>query len=235
LIGAIAEGDEVKFRGDIRTKKASGVRPMGDSDIATGFVTLVHEGSGLKQKVKLGFSWTVLFFGFFFGIPLFMRKLVMPGLVMCALMFINYLLTFQARYVEFMGETYFFLFGAQVSLDEMQMWFGAYFLVEFVVSLYFAAKANKWYVRQLLEQGYQLPADSKPAVKKMLQDYAEISEAPSARGAEVTPQTAPIAPKAEAGSLSIKDRLQHLKALLDDGLISDEEYQTKRQSIVDAI
>lgn len=237
-VGDMAVGDDVKFEGDIYEKTAKRVHPVGEADYAGGFVTLVHEASGLKQEVKLGFSWTVFFLGFFFGIPLFLRRLIAPGIIMCALMFVHYLLMFQARYVEIMGETYFFLFGAQVSLEDMGLWFLAYAVIGLSIQAYFGAKANQWFVRQLLQDGYRLPADSKPAVVKSFQDYAEtipqVAAASTPATTMVATPTAGAPVEAEA-SQSVGDRLRRLKDLLEEGLISDEEYQSKRKSMVDAI
>lgn len=42
-------------------------------------VLFKNENTGEMKEVKLGFSWTILFFGTFFGIPFFLRKLYAIG------------------------------------------------------------------------------------------------------------------------------------------------------------
>ncbi|WP_221800610.1 SHOCT domain-containing protein [Oceanobacter mangrovi] len=48
-------------------------------------------------------------------------------------------------------------------------------------------------------------------------------------------QTRPMPLPADAGSLPIEKRLQRLQSLRDKGLISEQEYQQKRQQIIDQL
>ena len=38
------------------------------------FANFIHPVTGEKRQVKIGLSWTLFFFGEFFGIPFFIRK-----------------------------------------------------------------------------------------------------------------------------------------------------------------
>jgi hypothetical protein len=50
-------------------------------------VTLVNKKTGEQKHIKVGWSWTCLFFSSCFGIPLFLRRLYMWGSFMCVLWF----------------------------------------------------------------------------------------------------------------------------------------------------
>lgn len=80
------------------------------------------------RMVKLGFSWTIFFFGGILGIPLFMRKLNMWGAIMAVLSVLSVALLLIMPFVTF----------------------GAFFL-----QMYLAFKGNKLTVINLLEHGWE--------------------------------------------------------------------------------
>jgi hypothetical protein len=48
--------------------------------------------TGETKEVKTGFSWVLFLFSGFFGVPLFMRKLNVLGIIFCSLLVIRILL-----------------------------------------------------------------------------------------------------------------------------------------------
>lgn len=137
-------------------------------------IALVNE-SGVQQVVKVGFSWTVFFFAFFFGIPLFLRKLIWQGFVMVAFMFVYYWGLFSAQYIELFGERIYVIFGQRISEEDLLATTVAYFIIYFIVLIYFSVNANRWYAQNLIQEGYKPQYPDRDAIRKFAQ-YAKIDE-----------------------------------------------------------
>ena len=94
---------------------------------------LVHPLTGEIRSIKNGFSWTCLLWSWFFGIPLFIRKLYIWGVVMIVLQFL-------------------YISGEPGS--------GGYIaFVILVLSVVLGFKANKWAVKRYLDKGWTLATD----------------------------------------------------------------------------
>ncbi len=91
---------------------------------------LVHPLTGEIRSIKNGFSWTCLLWSWFFGIPLFIRKLYIWGVVMIVLQF---------SYIS--GE------------DGSNAFMG---LVILVLSVVLGFKGNEWAVKGYLAKGWTL-------------------------------------------------------------------------------
>ena len=50
------------------------------------YVNFIHPVTGEARQVKLGYSWTLFFFGMLFGIPFFIRKMYSYGIIICLLL-----------------------------------------------------------------------------------------------------------------------------------------------------
>lgn len=88
---------------------------------------LVHPLTGEIRSIKNGFSWTCLLWSWFFGIPLFIRKLYIWGVVMIVLQFSSF-------------------------PDES----GVIGLVMLVLSVVLGFKGNEWAVKRYLAKGWTL-------------------------------------------------------------------------------
>lgn len=92
--------------------------------------------TGEIKKIKVGWSWTLLFSSIFFGIPLFLRKLHVWGAV-----FFSLQLAF--RSIE-----------GSIPKTESSSIFTLYVIIFLVLSIWMALKGNKMTAKAYLEQGW---------------------------------------------------------------------------------
>lgn len=64
------------------------------------FANFIHPVTGDTRKVKIGKSWTLFFFGGFFGIPFFIRKAYLLGIFMCVVSVIHIIISFVDDYYQ---------------------------------------------------------------------------------------------------------------------------------------
>lgn len=70
-------------------------------------ITFKNDMTGETARVKVGFSFILFFFSSFFGIPLFLRKLYLFGVIMLILVCTNFTLSiFSYNYFELEFLTY---------------------------------------------------------------------------------------------------------------------------------
>jgi len=100
------------------------------------YVELKNEHSQEVKKIKVGFSWPCFFFGFFFGVPLFVRKLNVWGTVMASIDILYILLntseSIKARNAAFI-----------------------IFLSIIGLSMFLGFKANEMTAKTLIESGWE--------------------------------------------------------------------------------
>ena len=64
------------------------------------FANFIHPVTGEKRKVKIGLSLTLSFFGEFFGIPFFIRKMYSLGIFICVLNIVLIIISFVDDYYQ---------------------------------------------------------------------------------------------------------------------------------------
>lgn len=107
-------------------------------------VTLTND-SGVRKEVKLGFSWTVLFFGFF--VPLFRNDFKWAAIMFAAALISPRLIA--TAYQVNIGP---------IMID----------IVPFSVGIVFAYIYNKIYAKSLLKDGYKT---INPGDKELVRNY----------------------------------------------------------------
>ena len=133
----------------------------------------LHNDLGKLKIVKLGFSWSVFIFGFFFGIPLFLRRLYWQGVILAALMAIYYYILFSISYLEIAGIKIFVIFGSRVSETELITILASFLLISLAITFYFAKNANRWFAEDLISNGY-LPVKAANRYVEMLSNYISL-------------------------------------------------------------
>lgn len=115
-------------------------------------VYLRHPSSGIRKKVSSGFSWIVFLFGGILGIPLFIRGLVLWGVLLLVINLPVYFMDTDSQV--------FIIFG----------------LLSFTLSLYLGFKVNEITAKDLLTKGYVFENPDEPEVKllKKKWDIAQL-------------------------------------------------------------
>lgn len=116
------------------------------------FANFIHPVTGEIRQVKIGNSWILFFFGTFFGIPFFIRKMYSWGILMCLLL-IAYFTTLFLSIESRADEANLYLSLLQFAL----LWLQGYFLVD----------GNKMTAKYYLMQGFRIKNDNK-LVKKQV-------------------------------------------------------------------
>lgn len=106
-------------------------------------VRLRNERTGELKEVKVGFSWTLLLFSNFLGIPLFLRRLTVWGGAMFALCIFYWVL----NYIP-MGDE-------DQSFSGSDMLFVVVNFVALGLAIFFGVKGNELTAKNLLENGWQ--------------------------------------------------------------------------------
>ncbi len=106
-------------------------------------IAMKNPANGQLKEIKVGWSWTIFFFSWFFGVPLFLRGLTLWGLTMVALAFAKGLL----------GDLQLLETLALVSF------------CEFSLTIYLAAKGNELSAKTRLKNGWTFLDPESDAVK----------------------------------------------------------------------
>lgn len=112
------------------------------------YVDLQNSRSGEMKRIKVGFSWVLLFFSGFLGLPLFLRRLYVWGGVFLALWIVN-----------FIGPS---IAGADEDAVMIQV---VMFLIMLGLSIWLAIKGNEMTAKNLLEQGWEFSESDSDATK----------------------------------------------------------------------
>lgn len=169
--------------------------------MASNKIHFKNPHTGENRKAPVGFSWTVLFFGFI--PPLFRSDWKGAGLI--------FLLSF--------GVTL-------ISLDApapIAVWVG----------VIFAFFYNKFYIKELVKKGYQAYGIEHGVlaeelfVHKLNGLVPAVLEEPQTNQKSQEPE-----PKKEN---SIKDKLRQLNDLKENNLINDEEYNKKKEKLLEEL
>ena len=108
------------------------------------YATFKHPVTGEMRNLKIGFSWTVLFFAGAFGIPLWIRRLHIPATIMCVLWLGGFILQAQIE----TARTY----------DTRDTAIAALLMLaigQFVYQLYLAFNANEMAAKNYLREGWK--------------------------------------------------------------------------------
>ena len=111
-------------------------------------VLFKNENTGEMKEVKLGFSWTIFFFGSFFGIPFFLRRLDGIGITII----VSWVLTTICSIQSWRVDPY---YGVQ--FDERMFVFCLFInfcVCAFIIILSFTG--NKLGAQKLLEFGFKI-------------------------------------------------------------------------------
>lgn len=100
------------------------------------YVDLINNNSNEVKRIKIGFDWPCCLFGFFFGVPLFLKKLNSWGGVITGVVILYILL------------------NTSESLHARNAAF-VIFLVIIGLSIFFGLKANEMAGKQLIETGWK--------------------------------------------------------------------------------
>lgn len=106
-------------------------------------VTFLNEKTGEVRDVKIGRSFTLLFFSTFFGIPLFLRKLNVQGVVILAVCLAWFPLSYSLPLSKNDHELIKTLIG----------------LLGIITSIYFYISGNKLTALNYIRLGYKIRAD----------------------------------------------------------------------------
>ena len=112
------------------------------------FANFIHPVTGEKRQVKIGLSWTLFFFGKFFGIPFFIRKMYSLGIIICVLNIVHIIISFVDDYYQTK-------FLVPLSYGEI----GLLFVLLF--------QGNKMTAQYYLKQGFRIENDDE-LVKKQV-------------------------------------------------------------------
>lgn len=104
-------------------------------------ITFKNDMTGETARVKVGFSFILFFFSSFFGIPLFLRKLHLLGVIMLILVCINVTLSVFV-------ESYYY-FELEVLMYMLQ--FGI-----FGLNIFLGIKGNKMTALNYIKLGYKI-------------------------------------------------------------------------------
>jgi hypothetical protein len=111
------------------------------------YVSLTNPASGETRVIKVGWSWTLLFFSSFFGFPLFIRKLDSFGFVMIS----TWLLTLQT---------------CSIPDQAMQLAFNMLiFLGSGGLSIWLACHGNRMTALALIDRGWKFSDPDSPLAK----------------------------------------------------------------------
>ena len=104
-------------------------------------ITFKNSITGETATVKAGFSWILFFFSSFFGIPLFLRKLYLFGVIMLILETTNIILVvFSESYYYF--ELVFLMYVLQFGM--------------FGLNIFLGIKGNKMTALNYIKLGYKI-------------------------------------------------------------------------------
>ena len=89
-------------------------------------ITFTNSITGETATVKAGFSWILFFFSSFFGIPLFLRKLYLFGVIMLILETTNIILVVfsESYYSYYYSELVFLMYLLQFGMFGLNIFLG---------------------------------------------------------------------------------------------------------------
>ena len=99
-------------------------------------VMLKNEKTGELKGVKVGWSWVLFFWSGFLGIPLFLRRLNMLGIMFLAFWFLNFMVNF-------------ILVSSQALIIQSLL-----FLIIFGLTIWMGVKGNELTAKNYLENGW---------------------------------------------------------------------------------
>lgn len=118
------------------------------------YATFKNEVTGELRNLKIGFSWTVLFFGGILGIPLFIRRLNVHGSIMAASWFVSFILQAQLSSAR--------TISSKQEIASLVVVFGLVFLV---YQIYLAFNANEMAAKNYLTTGWKFADENSDVTK----------------------------------------------------------------------
>lgn len=140
-------------------------------------VTLRQEQSGGHKTIKVGFSWTILFFGGCFGIPLFVRKLNGWGVLFLIATLASLWLTFFADdFAHFAQDV------IQATDDKavLREWFFAFLFLGIgaalgISQIWLAFKGNELAAKNYLSNGWTFASADAPETRLAEQRWGLVA------------------------------------------------------------
>jgi hypothetical protein len=192
-------------------------------------VTLRNKNTGEIRSQQIGWSWTCLFFSFFFGIPLFTRKLYGWGAVMALLALLQEGTVQEAR----QGVHQYSASGAYVLIILN--------LLPTVLAIVFAATANRMAGRKYLRHGWEFAEPNSEAARIAQQKWGLVTGGGfSARKAPYEipgllkpPEPPPLQlPTASSSEIPVATPELVIIGAYDRPVVSGSDYNTRRSYIV---
>jgi hypothetical protein len=170
--------------------------------MASNTIHFKNPHTGENRKAPVGYSWTVFFFWFI--TPLFRSDWKGAGLLS--------LLGFVGSWI----------------LHEL----GAPPPAAFWIVVIFAAFYNKFYIKQLVQKGYQAYGIELGVLAEELSVHKLDGLVPVLKEPQTNQKSQEPEPKNEG---SVEDRLRNLQELKENNLINDEEYNKKKEKLLEEL
>lgn len=110
------------------------------------FVNFIHPVTGEMRQVKLGVSWTLFLFWWFYGVPFFIRKMISYGIGVIILPFIT-------------GLIYSIIMGLFFNVSEMQdivTFFVLLIIQNLIISILLLIYGNKMTAKYYVKKGFRI-------------------------------------------------------------------------------
>lgn len=110
------------------------------------FVNFIHPVTGEMRQVKMGVSWTLFLFWWFYGVPFFIRKMISYGIGVIILPFITGLI-----YSIIMG-----LFFNVSEMEDIVTFFVLLIIQNLIISILLLIYGNKMTAKYYVKKGFRI-------------------------------------------------------------------------------